>query len=244
MAGRKTAGGPSLKMPSVRLRLVFGLVIGVVLLAGCRPNLDDVGGRESEWTEIAQLDLTSGKLIVGDVQFVPNLDDSLLVDLPSGTYSVQRKLVTYGQDTRVAALRVILLDATGDREGQIGSTWTDTATMGVSDYSAATGALSALGQDEFHDRVLSAVHQATGEPVGVVTWVRDHAEMPFAASGFGDGLYPVYELVTDGDRVGVEVEFIAQGTPYPFTARAAEDASSRVVEAREAPALEPWTGTE
>jgi hypothetical protein len=157
---------------------------------------------------------------------------------------VQRKLVTYGQDTRVAALRVVLLDATGDREGQIGSTWTDTAATGVSDYGAATVALNALGRDEFYDRILAAVHQVTGEPVGVVTWVRDQAEMPFAMSGFGDGTYPVFELMADETRVGVEVEFIAQGIPYPFTARAAEDASTRVVEEREARALEPWTGTE
>jgi hypothetical protein len=36
----------------------------------------------------------------------------------------------------------------------------------------------------------------------------DRAVMPVAVSGFGDGGYPVYELVRDGRRVGVEVVFI------------------------------------
>jgi hypothetical protein len=54
--------------------------------------------------------------------------------------------------------------------------------------------------------------------------------MPFATSGFGDGLYPVYELVADGDRVGVEVEFIAAGAPYPFAHTSVEEQNRRVVE--------------
>jgi hypothetical protein len=34
------------------------------------------------------------------------------------------------------------------------------------------------------------------------------AIMPLATSGFGDGRYPIHELLLDGKRVGVEVVFI------------------------------------
>jgi hypothetical protein len=36
----------------------------------------------------------------------------------------------------------------------------------------------------------------------------ERAVMPLAASGFGDGGYPIHELLLDGKRVGVEVVFI------------------------------------
>jgi hypothetical protein len=42
------------------------------------------------------------------------------------------------------------------------------------------------------------------------------AVMPFVSSGFGDGRFPIYELVSDGSRAGFEVTLIKPGTAYPF----------------------------
>ena len=36
----------------------------------------------------------------------------------------------------------------------------------------------------------------------------ERAIMPLAVSGFGDGGYPIHELLLDGRRVGVEIVFI------------------------------------
>jgi hypothetical protein len=45
-------------------------------------------------------------------------------------------------------------------------------------------------------------------PGATVAWIE---------SGFGDGEFPVFELVaSDGSRVGVEVQFIAPDEEYPF----------------------------
>jgi hypothetical protein len=44
------------------------------------------------------------------------------------------------------------------------------------------------------------------------------AVMPFVASGFGDGEYPVVELLdsSHGSRVGAEITFLRSSTPYPL----------------------------
>ncbi len=38
----------------------------------------------------------------------------------------------------------------------------------------------------------------------------------YTPSGFGDGTFTVFELRAAGELVGLEVEFIAPETPYPF----------------------------
>jgi len=52
----------------------------------------------------------------------------------------------------------------------------------------------------------------------------------FVNSGFGDGTFPVYELVSAGGRWGVEVVFIEPGTPYPFTPERMRENNERVWE--------------
>jgi hypothetical protein len=45
---------------------------------------------------------------------------------------------------------------------------------------------------------------------------QNRAVMALARSGFGDGCYPIYELVSRSRRVGVEVVFVKEKEPYPF----------------------------
>jgi hypothetical protein len=42
------------------------------------------------------------------------------------------------------------------------------------------------------------------------------SKAPYVSSGFGDGTFPVFELCSNGSRVGFEIEFIPTASPYPF----------------------------
>jgi hypothetical protein len=40
-------------------------------------------------------------------------------------------------------------------------------------------------------------------------------EFPFIQGGFGEDYHPVYSLVNGDRTIGVEIEYIRPGTPYP-----------------------------
>jgi hypothetical protein len=140
-----------------------------------------------------------------------------VVDLPPGQYGAAVRCMQWGEDRRVSRLRVLLKGRRGQRGEEVGGVNIDTAKCGVCDpevFSAAwrahPGGEVAAGNE--------LEYQITGEAIyGAVALDEQHgAVMAFARSGFGDGGYPVHELVSRSSRVGIEVVFIEENASYPF----------------------------
>jgi hypothetical protein len=160
--------------------------------------------------------LESGDLLIVDAKFAPAAEDGLLVELEPGAYVVERKLVDYGGDVRNAVLRVLQPGQDGERGVQLGTMWTDTGDAGVCDYQAACEAADA-DFEGFHERIENAIWHSREPSGGEVALAEgQQPRMVFISSGFGDGTFPVWELVAGGERIGAEVEFIKPGTAYPF----------------------------
>ncbi|MBM2810267.1 MAG: hypothetical protein HW416_1026 [Chloroflexi bacterium] len=191
--------------------------------AGCTANVgceafDPTVGRAGEWRQFAQIDVTSGMILVEDLSFIPKAEDALILELPSGTYVVEHKPVAFGCDVRTGRLRATLNGSGGLFGRELGSTWTDTAMTAVTDYVSAEAALQRAGKASFYERIEAAASRSiTGRGETVMLDDVIGPMVAFVSSGFGDGAYPVYELTSNGNRVGIEIEFIKAGEQYPFT---------------------------
>jgi hypothetical protein len=161
-------------------------------------------GDESDWIEFASLPIVSGKLRVSDPMFFGDLPPSPTFDVECGAYRVMAKTMTYPGDRRVSRLRATLTEPStfGPRLDDVG---VDFAQVGVFDPviwqeagEKMENALSEIVDDLCAIREFGVVQLGTDE----------RAIMPLARSGFGDGGYPIHELLLDGKRVGVEIVFI------------------------------------
>lgn len=171
-------------------------------------------GEFTDWLEFCTFTLVGPKCLIVDANFGP-ADIGVLVKLSPGKYLVQVKGVDYGGDKRIARLRLLLPGREPSLGARLGKTFTDTAMTGICDYKVFGEAWSD-DNDASYEKV--AAYWKDGQELGVaVLDKKAGAVMPFVTSGFGDGTFPVYALVADGQRVGFEIEFIANGKPYPFS---------------------------
>ena len=162
-------------------------------------------GQESDWIEFASLPIVSGKLRVADPMFFRDLPPSPTFDVESGTYRVMAKIITYPGDRRVSRLRAILTQPSTFGPG-LYDVGVDFAQVGIFDPvvldEAGENMDNAKGEEMLAD--LGAIQE-----FGVVRLGADErAIMAVAVSGFGDGGYPIHDLLLDGKRVGVEVVFV------------------------------------
>jgi hypothetical protein len=161
---------------------------------------------ESDWLAFRPLRLASGKLWVLD----PTLFEGEVITLPPGEYQVLAKVMDWADDRRVSRLRVItgpIDPVDGAVLGrQISEVGVDFAQVGVGDWERCTSSAEALDEAS-QNRIVAALD--TMELYGVAYW-DEHGQvpMPFVQSGFGDGTFPIYEILRDSVRVGVEVVFI------------------------------------
>jgi hypothetical protein len=51
--------------------------------------------------------------------------------------------------------------------------------------------------------------------VSIAKWKPTRTEIPYVEGGFGDGSYPVFQLIASGKIIGLEVEFIKGSDKYP-----------------------------
>lgn len=135
-------------------------------------------------------------------------------DLPPGDYIVAARCMQWGTDRRVSRLRVVLKGSSVQLGKEIGSVCTDTAVIGVFDLDV----FSAAWRDHPEAAANKMEDHVTGEEIysSFALDEQHRAVMAFAHTGFGDGGYPVYELLSGSKRVGVEVVFIKENEPYPF----------------------------
>lgn len=174
-------------------------------------------GVETDWLPFCQIELKSGRLMVGDASFIPSMGHRPLfvTDLPSGVYAVDAKVLDYGDDRRISRFRVLKANLPPPTPGEcLGATWVDTAKLGICDLEVY---LAAAGEDLRQAiEAYEAAYWNLTRPTVVILDASVGAVMPVVRSGFGDGTYPVFALDEVGGRAGIEVLFIPQDMPYPF----------------------------
>jgi len=162
-------------------------------------------GDESDWIEFASLTIVSGKLRVSDPMFFRDLPPSPTFNVECGKYRVMAKIVTYPGDRRVSRLKAILHEPSslGSRLDDVG---VDFAQVGIFDPVILDEAGEKM--DNVESEMMVAALGAIQEFGVVQLGADERAIMALAVSGFGDGGYPIHELLLDGKRVGIEVVFI------------------------------------
>jgi hypothetical protein len=165
----------------------------------------EVSEQASEWMWYCELDVTTGSLWAGDPHLA-NADDGCVVEVPCGKYVVEGAGRSLEDDYRVVSkLRVRLQSALNPSVGdEVGDTGTDSAMIGVCDIRAFDAACAGDSGEGVQD----AVESQTETGFGVIDLDQlPGAIMPFVPIG-SDGGGPVYSLMTGGECVGIQLEFI------------------------------------
>lgn len=152
-----------------------------------------------KWLVLGDLPVTSGRIWVGDVQFAPIERDGEVVDVPVGVYEVS---IMWGDGDSEAILRAVLKGTEAERGIQIGETWADTASQAVCDFEAYR---AAVGDD--HNAYWEKADMAILSEIPGRYEHAPGAVLVHCTSGDGDGTFPLYEMVSGGKRVGIEVDF-------------------------------------
>lgn len=155
-----------------------------------------------KWMVLGDLPITSGRMWVGDVQFAPIEEDGEVVDVPVGIYEVS---VMWGDGDSEAILRAVLKGTEAERGEKIGETWADTASQAVCDFEAYG---TAVGED--HNAYWEKSDMAILSEIPGRYELAPGAVLIHCTSGDGDGTFPLYEIASEGNRVGIEVDFYAE----------------------------------
>lgn len=135
--------------------------------------------------------------------------------VPSGKYRVVVQLAKFGKGFFSSRLRVCLRDSGRTKVGrQIAEIGTDSARIGTADFvDLKRGYEVTFGDD--YDKARDFLDRCADCRLGVlVPSGKNGLRVPFLVSGLGDGMGPVFELLSDRMRVGVELEFIPDGFIY------------------------------
>jgi hypothetical protein len=197
---------------------------------GPEPQLGQLG-ELSSWLYFCDLPLKTGPLAVCDPSFGPGDGVmSVSLNLPPGTYRIEGRVVAYGGERRVAAMRCVVRGSTSlERGSQVGECGVDTGRVGFCDEGVFGPAM-----DRYEDEYMEQLDSVEDPCAAVVLGPAREAMIALADCGFGDGSYPVFELCSDGKVVGLEIEFIGPEKRYPFN-RTAEDETDTGSEATDRP---------
>jgi hypothetical protein len=169
-------------------------------------------GTETPWLAFTTRSIESGRLMIGDASFLPDPENCVTVNVQPGTYELSVKVMDYGTDKRISRLRVARAGADPELGRKVGAVWADVGRIGVCD-AERFGAVEPLKDEARWTETIGAALDAS-ETHGIASF--EGVEMPFVASGFGDGEFPVYRLRSGGEPVGAEVQFIKPTERYPF----------------------------
>ena len=175
-------------------------------------------GTESDWLHLCDMTLRRQHLQMVEKRILGGRheQDSVTIPVQPGRYTVECRVMCYEGDRRISRMRVwphatnvTLGDAAGDISVELGG-------VAITDIDILAPSVDEH-MDEHEDWIDDALfNESATAPVGVLHWEHADTEIPFADGGFGDGAYTVSRLMSGEQAVGLEVEFIAPGTEYPF----------------------------
>ena len=175
-------------------------------------------GVETDWMMLATLKLTTGRLWIGDPQFAwaeANEGEGCVIDLPVGVYHVEAKGIDFNGSRFASRIRVYREGSQDITFGDpFGTAETDSAQIGVADQKALKSSFDTACGDDV-DAALHMLEENIDSIVGVFEPVPGgDGRLVYVPSGLGDGGGVVLQLLSDGQCVGIEHEFINANEPY------------------------------
>lgn len=177
-------------------------------------------GAFSDWLLFHKLELKGRALQFVETRVLglrgENEYECIEIPVASGPFIVECKGVRFGDDARVAAMRAYPESTAVARGEKIGEIPVDLGGVSVVDIETIEPSINE-DEDE-HEEWLEDILFATDVEslVSLHEWPPTQTIIPSVESGFGDGVYDVFELVSGGRRVGLEIVFIEEGEKYPF----------------------------
>ena len=169
-------------------------------------------GRETGWMNSVKFRHEESHLVIADALCIAGENLALTLDLAPGDYQLWVKGIDYGFERRLSRMRCCSDADDLELGGKIGDVGTDSAMLGLCDLGSL---LRSCGGDR------AEIGRLVSERVFEVGWVGlvrlENVSFPVFHAGFGDGVFPVYELLSKGRRAGTEIEFISAAAEYPKT---------------------------
>lgn len=154
----------------------------------------------SGWLTLGRLDTPSGAVLLADPVFMLQ---SAPIEVGPGSLLVEIVLSDFGGRRLVSRLRASRRPGATPGDG-IQRFIVDSRRVGLADVDRFVTAAEPLDDGEYGAFIATP-------PVEDVLAGQLHAEGPapvlFAATGFGSGAFLIRELVLDGERVGIQVDF-------------------------------------
>ena len=174
-------------------------------------------GNESSWFHLCKFTLRGRQLQMVELRIVggKHEEDSVAIPAAPGAYSVECRTMSYGSDRRISRMRVYPTGASTTVGRELGTVDVDWGGIAITDVDVLAPSVNDH-MDEYSRWFDQDVFGKHDEPAGVLRWIPAGTDIPYADGGFGDGTYPVYELVNNEMAIGLEVVFISPDEKYPF----------------------------
>lgn len=157
-----------------------------------------------DWEIVGKLEV-GGRLSLSDASYF--YDDPLVITLGADEYTISIRRLSSGDHEHVARIRIASSGESFSLGGEIGNVAVDFAQIGICDRNAIEVAFEALGDAG----MLTFFEKLNVTDLVHTVQLPGSAKMFVVRPGFGDGTYPVLELLSvDRRRVGVEIECIGR----------------------------------
>lgn len=158
-----------------------------------------------DWRDFAILELNSGMLVVTD----PMLFPGSTFELEPGRYLVSVACATQEGEEVIARLKVCRAGIVKTRAEKSGDVIVDFAQVTVGDHAAMEAAGKSIRTPQDAQRMLDVL--ARPDLMGFVPWdLSGQVTTPYVRTPDGDGEFPIYQLVSGSQIVGIEVVFLDQ----------------------------------
>jgi hypothetical protein len=172
-------------------------------------------GTFSEWLPFCEIELKGNALqfVETRVLGLRGEDEFECVEIPAepGGFTVECRGARFGGDSRIAGMRAFPKGVEVERGVKLKDLPVDLGGVSVVDIGWFVHACDSPRYETWLDRIL---YGEDGSLVKLHQW--DDILIPSVESGFGDGTYEVFSLVSDGVPLGLEIIFIQQGEVYPI----------------------------
>jgi hypothetical protein len=168
-----------------------------------KPNVPGVSG---PWMPLGSFTVPYGKLWAGDPWIVTE-EDGVVVTIKPGLCHIEIQGMDFDGHRRISRVRVYRDDAA---EFQLKPTektvCIDVGELGLSDMVAIAQAI----EPDHYEEYMEDLDAASSDGLNCVefTYGGKSFEMIMIPGGLGDGEYDVFELVSNGNTVGLEIEFL------------------------------------
>ncbi len=177
-------------------------------------------GEHSDWLPFYDLKLKGGALQFVEMRVLglrgERHVECVEVPVAPGAFEVQCRAARFAGDVRISAMRAFPQGVATHRGRKLKKIPVDLGGIAVVDIEAIHPSMQE-DEDRYQEWIEDLLYETESDlPVSVAKWEPTKTDIPCVDGGFGDGSYPVLELVSGGKVVGLEAVFIEEDATFPF----------------------------